>query len=225
MDPKSVVKRIKEEGIDLVSITDHNSILNLSSYSEVFRKEGILFIYGMEVQTEEEVHILTYFNSFEEIKPLYEMVYSSLPYVKNNPEIFGDQVIIDKDGEIIGFEEKLLLNSAEISLRDILQIVKENNGVSILAHVESPFGILTQLGFIPDGLEFDFIEISHSSHIDEVAKMYPFLKEYKIVSFSDAHYLKDIGRSFTLFEFDKWEKNILKTLLKAKIKVVRRRNG
>ena len=56
MTPRNIVRRVKELGLNTFSITDHNSIGNLLPFKKVAEKENLKFIFGMEVQTEEEVH-------------------------------------------------------------------------------------------------------------------------------------------------------------------------
>lgn len=203
MSPKKIVKRAKEIGLNLISITDHNSIDNSIVTKNLAEKNGIHYLFGMEVQTIEEVHVLTYFDNFEDLYKVWKIVYERLPDVKNNPEIFGDQVIVDEEENIIRFEEKLLINSTNLSFKELYRIVKENSGLFIPAHIDSEsYSVISQLGFIPEDLDIKFVEISYLVDKGSFLLVHPDYSKYKFVSFSDSHYITDIGRSFTIFDID-----------------------
>jgi hypothetical protein len=122
-----------------------------------------------------------------------------LPAVKNNPVYFGDQVVVDENGNIVRFEERLLLNSVQISLEDAVSRVKLKEGLVIPSHIDSQtFSIISQLGYVPDNLSFDALEVRNKQKIEELL---PFVnpKGIPFVTFSDAHYLIDIGKRRTVF--------------------------
>jgi PHP family Zn ribbon phosphoesterase len=203
MSPKKIVERAKILGINFISITDHNAIKNSEPTKNLAEKYGISYIYGMEVQTEEEVHILTYFDNYSDLSNVWALVYEKLPNIENKPDYFGDQVMLDEEENILGFEKKLLLNSSKISLEELCKIVLLNHGIAIPAHIDSPsFSILSQIGIIPEYLFLPFLEISYAKSENDIINRYPFLKDQRFVSFSDAHYLNDIGRACTLFEIE-----------------------
>jgi len=111
MSPKKIVQKAKEIGLNLISITDHNSIANSAITQKLSYENGIEYLFGMEVQTEEEIHVLTYFDNYSDLYEVWNIVYERLPDIKNNPDYFGDQVIVDEDENITGYEDKLLINS------------------------------------------------------------------------------------------------------------------
>ena len=221
MTPCNIVRRVKEVGLNLFSITDHNSIGNLLSFKKVAERENLKFVFGMEVQTEEEVHILTYFDSYESIKKVWSTVYEKLPAVENKPDYFGEQILVNDNDKIVGFEKKLLLNSVRMSIEELVKLVKENEGIAIPAHINSfSFSILTQLGFIPNHNLFSFLEVSNKKDVENLKKKFNFLKNFKFVSFSDAHYLEDIGKSITVFYLEEND-NLIFALNKGRAKIGR----
>jgi PHP family Zn ribbon phosphoesterase len=224
MSPKKIVEKAKNLNLNLISITDHNSIANSIVSQKIAQKSGIDYIFGMEVQTEEEVHVLTYFNNFNDLYDVWKIVYDKLPEIKNNPDFFGDQVIVDEDENIVGYEEKLLINSSKISFKELFYIVKEKNGVFIPAHIDrESFSVISQLGFIPKDIEIKFIEISYSKERNDFLSNYPYYLKYSFVSFSDAHFLDDIGRSYTIFEYKDENSNLLNKVFNEKNKITIKR--
>jgi predicted metal-dependent phosphoesterase TrpH len=60
MTLNNIVNMAYIKGLDLIAITDHNSVKQLTSLSQVAAGK-IDYIYGVEIQTREEVHVLAYF--------------------------------------------------------------------------------------------------------------------------------------------------------------------
>ncbi len=143
MTPRNIVRRVKELGLNTFSITDHNSIGNLLPFKKVAEKENLKFIFGMEVQTEEEVHAY-----------------------------FGEQILVNDNDDI------------------------------------------------PDHNLFSLLEISDERDVKKLKEKFGFLKNFNFVSFSDAHYLKDIGRSITVFYLEGKE-NLMLALNRGKVRIRR----
>lgn len=193
MSPKNIVRKAKEEGLDIIAITDHNMAEN-GVRAGGFGKAAPLVLYGMELQTVEELHLLIILKDEETAMELQGLVYDSLPDLKNDPEYFGDQVVLDERDEIVRFEERLLLNSTTLSLEEAVAWVKAKGGLAIPSHIDSPtFSIISQLGYVPADVPFDALEIKRRDRIGDILD-FILQKDTPLVSFSDAHYLKDIGK-------------------------------
>ncbi len=224
MSPRRIVEEAKKRGIHIIAVTDHNSCENVVYVKRIGDRLGIEVIPGMELQTEEEVHLLAYFETTEAALSFRDAVYPYLPNVKNDPDYFGDQVVVDEDEVVVGIEEKLLLNSLSLSLDECVRMVREYKGVPIPAHVDRPsFGVINQLGFIPDYLGFEAVEVSRSLTPEQALARWPELGRYAILSGSDAHYPEDIGAVVTLFlmEEPSWD-GFVEALKGRKVQVIHR---
>ena len=102
-------------GIQVMAITDHNSCKNCPAAMEVAKGLPIDLIPGMELCTSEEVHIICLFPALESAMAFDDYVHDHLPPVKNRPEIFGEQRILNAADEIVGYEPYLLINATTIS--------------------------------------------------------------------------------------------------------------
>lgn len=195
MTPNNIVNMAALSGLNAIAVSDHNSVGNVRAASEVAKEVGISVIPGMEVETAEEVHILTLYPSIEAAEAAACEVYKKLPDIKNRPEIFGEQVFMDKDDNITGYEEKLLISSTQMSVNELFDLVKSVGGIFIPAHVDRhSYSVLTNLGFIPDDIDIKHIEISRMTEdIDAYLAARNELSKYKIFRNSDAHYLGDIA--------------------------------
>ncbi|MBC7336744.1 MAG: PHP domain-containing protein, partial [Clostridia bacterium] len=108
MTPKNIVRRAKEVGVEVLAITDHNTAKNVGACIRAGQREGILVIPGIEVQTKEEVHIISLFPSGEMVLRFEEWLKEFIPNLKNNEEIFGVQVVVDEDDNVVEVDERLL---------------------------------------------------------------------------------------------------------------------
>jgi 3',5'-nucleoside bisphosphate phosphatase len=194
MSPRTIVKRAQEEGLDIIAITDHNMAENGVRAGGFGGESAPLVLFGMELQTVEELHLLIILGDEETAMELQDFVYHHLPDMKNDPDYFGDQVVLDERDEIVRFEERLLLNSTTLPLEEAVAWVKAKGGIAIPSHIDSPtFSIISQLGYVPDGVPFDALEVKREKRIKDILQ-FILPKDIPLVSFSDAHYLKDIGK-------------------------------
>jgi len=197
MSPKGILTAAKQKGIDILGICDHNSSENSLAIMNAAQKMPIHILPGMEVTSEEEVHVLALFDDIGNALKLQEQVYQNLPG-KNDEETFGMQVLVNEKEEVLGFNDKLLIGATTIPLDEVLRLIHSFEGLAIASHINrESYSIIGQLGFIPDNLGLDALEISPSITLEEAKKKYPY--DYPITCSSDAHYPDDIGKSYTSF--------------------------
>ncbi|NLA92293.1 MAG: PHP domain-containing protein, partial [Spirochaetales bacterium] len=82
-----------EKGVDILALTDHNSGRNLVAFSEACEIVGITGVYGIEVTTQEEVHLLALFETPEEGVDFSNWIESLLPKWPNVPQKLGHQLV------------------------------------------------------------------------------------------------------------------------------------
>jgi PHP family Zn ribbon phosphoesterase len=193
MSPKNIVKQAKDCGLDIIGICDHNSGENVFAVQRSAQQEGLSVIYGIEVTSREEVHILALFESERELLSMQNIIYDNLKGI-NIEDFYGEQVIVNEYDEVVGFNNRLLIGATNLSVDKIVDVIHELNGLAIAAHIDrESFSIIGQLGFIPDSLHFDALEISSKDKLPVNIKPIP------LISSSDAHTLSAIGSRFTLF--------------------------
>lgn len=203
MSPQMVMQRAKEEEIDLIAITDHNTTANCAAYHEAARQARIHFLYGMEVQTAEEIHVVTLFNYGKAADAFAKVIYDSLLPVANDPDYFGDQVVVDADANIVRIEEKALINSSMMTLDEVIAEAHEYGAFVFPAHVDAgSFSIIGQLGMIPPGIDIDCCGITAKADAGNLRSLFPQLADHAMIRNSDAHYLEDIGSGYTEFYID-----------------------
>jgi len=200
MGPHAVMATAKQKGLDIVAITDHNSARNLYSYSIVAAKHDLIFIPGIEVQTSEEIHTIVLFHDIKSAATFSKELHSSLLPIENDPEYFGDQVVVDESEQIADLEPIALINSSRWSFDELLAKAKEVNGFAFPAHVDADsYSIIGQLGFIPENDQITALGITAKCDDSKLKNKFSYLKKYNLIRNSDAHYLKDIGSGITEF--------------------------
>jgi predicted metal-dependent phosphoesterase TrpH len=190
MAPKEIVRRAREEGLDIIGITDHNTGKNVQAVLEAAQGFPVTVMPGMEVQTIEEVHVLTFFETIDELRRWDGMVYEALPDIKNKPDYFGDQPIVNAEGEIVGYEERLLLNSLRMTLEQVFRAVGSIGGYCIPAHIDKDaFGLISHLGIIPSHLNIAVVEVRDLRQAPQRADV----QGLQLIASSDAHFLAEVG--------------------------------
>ena len=197
MSPLSIVKAAVERGVNALALTDHNSAGNCAAMAKLCGDHGILFFPGLEVTTAEEAHVLCLFGETEAAVELDRIIYESLPDIKNVPEKFGDQVFVNENDEVEGFEEKYLGMASSYSIDQLREKVMALGGLFIASHVDKPvFSVISQLGFL-SGF-FSAVEIS--SHGAKREDALALAGAYTAVSASDSHYPHTIANTCVQFE-------------------------
>lgn len=197
MSPRRIIREALRRELDMLAVTDHNSAENTGAVIRAAEGSTIRVIPGLEVCSMEEVHILALFETVPPALRLQQEVYDGIPSM-NNPEVFGMQVIANEFDEVEGFQERLLIGATEMSVDEVVRRIHELDGVAIASHVDrQSYGILGQLGFIPDTVRFDALEVSASASEGEVHRLLRQYDGYAFVRNSDAHALDQVGAQTT----------------------------
>jgi predicted metal-dependent phosphoesterase TrpH len=199
MRPLAIVRQAKQKGLDVIGICDHNSTRNVAAVRQASRQEGLTVIGGVEVCSEEEVHILALFDEEENLREMQQLIDENLR-MENNPELFGQQWLCDEHDAIVGHEVKLLIGATRLSVEEVVENIHRLGGMAVASHIDrDSFSLFSQLGFVPKGLQINALEISPLHSVPETRKHFRQIGDYPLVRFSDAHRLKEIGTAFTTF--------------------------
>jgi len=185
--------------MDVIGICDHNSAEN--AQAAIRASDGsITVLPGIEITSAEEVHMLALFGTIDDAMFMQDIIYQHLPDTKNDPKLFGEQVIANEYDDVVGFNEHLLLTATSLSLMEVVNIIHAQNGIAIASHIDRPsFGLYGQLGFIPQDLALNAVELSGQITYDKARSQFPDIERFPVIFASDAHSLCDIGKNFTEF--------------------------
>ena len=187
MTPANIVGFAKLKGIDAIAIADHNAIANVKVAMDVGRAFDVVVVPAMELQTAEDIHILCLFENYDNLQSFYNDL--SFANLTNRAEIFGEQLILDEDDNIVDTELRMLLVASKVSVDQVKSIVDKHNGVAVAAHIDrEENGMVAILGTVLD--DFDIVELSPTA--EESNNL---CKGKKVLNNSDAHTLEDIGKA------------------------------
>ena len=214
MSPKNIIKRAKERKLDIIGITDHNSTKQCSVMKKIGDKNGIFVLQGVEITTKEEVHCLAFFENDDELSKFQKYLDQYLPDIKNNVDLFGYQVVVDENENIVEQIDPLLISAINQNINQIEEKVHSLGGLFIPAHIDKlKNSIISQLGFVPQDVNVDAIELSKHTTKKNFLDKNDYLKQYSFVQSSDAHYINNIGDVSTILKMNEISFNEIKQAL------------
>ncbi len=200
MTPSAIIKSASEKKLDIIAITDHNSAANIIAAKKAAENTALTVLAGIEVTSSEEVHILAIFDNIASVMRLQDVVYENLLPGENDEGQFGEQIVVNEKDEVLNFNNRLLLSATTLTVHSVVNIIHSLGGLSIASHIDrDAFGIISQLGFIPEDLKFDALEISSGIDTEKAEHLFREYNSFVWVSSSDAHYLENIGKRTTSF--------------------------
>ncbi|MCI9224219.1 MAG: PHP domain-containing protein [Acutalibacter sp.] len=196
MTPNNIVGMAAISGLEIIAITDHNTCRNAPAVLKAAEEAGITAIPGMELCTSEEAHIVCLFETLEGAMEFDRYIYDNMPHIKNKPEIFGEQRILNENDGLIGILDDLLLVASYIGADEVKALCEKYGGTAFPAHVDrDSYSLTAALGSIPPEGGYTFAEVTREADLAEVAGMYPELRSMGIVRDSDSHYLDTLATS------------------------------
>ena len=188
MTPANIVGYAKLQGIDVIAIADHNAIANIKVAMDVGRAFDVVVVPAMELQTAEDIHILCLFENYNDLQSFYNSInFANIP---NRAEIFGEQLILDEDDNVVDTEQNLLLVASKVSVEQVCLLAHQYNGIAVAAHIDrEENGMVAILGAVTK--DFSIVELSPTATND----VQNYCQNKKIITNSDAHTLADIGKA------------------------------
>ncbi|MEW6739085.1 MAG: PHP domain-containing protein [Nitrospirota bacterium] len=200
MTPLRIIDAAVKKGLDVIAISDHNSAENAGIAMKIAQEKGIKVLPAMEVTSYEEAHVLAIFDSIEKVMGMQEIVYKNLPDGINDERLSGYQVVVNESDEVLGFNKRILFGATGLSLNALVDAIHSFGGIAVASHIDKEiFSVVSQLGFIPDDIAFDALEISYNTKRQRAESVFGVYKSIPWITSSDAHHLNDIGRRTTSF--------------------------
>ena len=203
MTPNNIAGMAALNGLNIVALTDHNSCKNCPAFFEACKKHGLIAIAGVELSSAEDIHFVCLFPELEQAMAFDEEISKHLPDIKNRPDIFGNQLILDGNDEQIAIEEKLLITATDLWAADAIALARSFGAHVRPAHIDrTSNGIVSILGDVPTEYGFNFVEFNDKDNIRSMLRDYPSLDGCSTLVSSDAHHLWDINEAENFFEID-----------------------
>lgn len=180
-------------GYQIMALTDHNSAKNCPAFFAAAEAYGIIPIAGMELTTAEEIHVVCLFETLDGALAFDQEIEGHRLPIKNKPETFGDQIIVDENDTVIGYEEMLLLVATTVPLEDVPALVEKHGGICYPAHIDRESGgLLAILGDFPPDIPFRHAELHDMKNSEALIQKHPCLADMTLLSSEDAHRLEGV---------------------------------
>lgn len=197
MAPQLILEQAVQKELNLISITDHNTVQHSILACKLSENMSIRVIPGVELTSREEVHLLAYFPNIETTLKMEKEIDSYLPGKKNNSRVFGNQLYYDLNGEIIGIDDTLRQVAVNIGLDNLVNFIHSIEGIAVPAHIDkNRFSLLSQLGFLNQEADYDAIEVSKFKWRKEKFQLGNTWRGFPVIAGSDSHGVEDIGLFF-----------------------------
>lgn len=202
MTPCNIAGLAALNGLNIVALTDHNSGKNCPAFYKAAKNYGVIPVAGMELTTAEDIHLVCLFPTLEDAMNFSDEIDKRRIRVKNRKDIFGDQLIMDEEDNVLGEEEDLLPNATTVSLDEAPTLVEKHNGVCYPAHIDREAnGIIAILGELPKTPEFSSVEIHDRENTDAYVKEHNLEGKTVVVS-SDAHMIEQLREKENYFDLE-----------------------
>ncbi len=203
MTPNNIAGMAALKGLSVVALCDHNTCRNCPAFFQACKKQGIVAIAGVEVTTAEDVHVICLFQTLDNAMAFDKELYRHRILIKNNSDVFGNQLILDENDEIVGEEEHLLINATTLGVDALYELARRFGALVYPAHIDRDSnGIVSVLGALPETPEFTAYEFRFAERIGEYKSRFKTLENKPIIVSSDAHYLWDINEAENAFLLD-----------------------
>lgn len=196
MTPNNIAGMAAIKGLSLLALTDHNSAKNCPAFFDACKQQGIVAIAGMELSTAEDIHLVCLFESLDDAMRFDTEIEKHLMPIKNRPEIFGDQIILDSEDEPVATVDTLLISATDLPIEDAVKLARSFGAHVHPAHIDRESnGIVAILGDIPSEYGFSIFELRERENAQKLCSTVEELNEKNILVCSDAHHLWDISEA------------------------------
>jgi len=203
MTPNNIAGMAAIKGLNVLALTDHNTAKNCPAFFEACKRQGIIPIAGMELSTEEDIHLVCLFEELDDAMRFDAVIEEHLLPIDNRPEIFGEQLILNGDDEPIGEVKRLLISPTDLPIDEAIRLARAYGAHVHPAHIDRETnGIMAVLGDIPPEYGFKVFELRERANVEKLSGTVEELNEKNILVCSDAHQLWNISEAENSFMID-----------------------
>lgn len=201
MRPPAIVEAALARGLAMIAVCDHNATANVGAVREAAAGD-LVVIPGIEITTVEEVHVLGWFADDAAADTVARIVLTTLPARSGMRGALRVPEIVDALGEVIERPDAAYESACALPLARAVDLIRGNGGIAVAAHVDRrAFSVLSQLGFWPEDIEFDAIEVSAAgARLGRAADLQSPGKP--VVTASDAHSPDEVGDGRTIWALE-----------------------
>lgn len=194
MTPNNIAGMAMLNGVRIAALTDHNTVRNCPAFFETCAAVGVVPVAGMELTTAEDIHMVCLFATLAQAQAFGDVVETHRMRVRNRPAIFGEQLVLNAQDEVIDTEEHLLLPATALDIETAAALVRDMGGACFPAHIDKQSnGLIAVLGDFPPSPTFYAAEVHDIAKLPQLRTQYPLLSQLTVVQNSDAHSLEQMN--------------------------------
>lgn len=195
IEPKQIVDAAIEAGVELIAITDHNSVEWCQGVMDAVGSKPLIVLPGFELTVNPGVHILAIFEQDKDIDELRDL----LMKLGIDRSRFGDA----------DAQTKAAITDHQNEIYSVVKKIVDAHGIVIPAHIENDSGLIGRMKGGPAVKEFlsksgcRILETTKEKPPEVVAKLLqdnP--RRFALLRNSDAHRLDRIGKRSTWLKLD-----------------------
>ena len=219
MTPPNIANMAYVKGLELIAVTDHNSAKNARAVMNAARDLPLTVIPGVELTTAEEIHVVCLLPDADSAEAFDRELETHMPQIPNQPDYFGDQLLMDENENVTGTFPWLLPNALDLSIDAVPALCEKFGGVCFPAHIDRPAnGILAVFGLLPDTPVFPTLEVHDPEKFFADPANEAYRAEHRVLTSSDAHRLGDMAEAAHFLELPENSFAALRAAIRAGVR-------
>lgn len=156
MTPNNIFNMASLKQLNIISVTDHNSLKQIPVCYELSKSYDFLFIPGVEITVKEGFDVLCYFKHIEEAMQFDHILETYLPKQTYDTDYYGEQWMCNIDDEVVEMYPYLLATPLELGIENLIDVLKPFDYILIYAHMDkkSRSGLAYTQSYPLDGFEY-----------------------------------------------------------------------
>lgn len=180
MTPNNIFNMAKLKKLDIISVTDHNSLKQIPVCAKLSKSYDLLFIPGVEITVSEGFDVLCYFKHVDDAMTFDLIIEQyNVRKISNNPYLKAQEIMNIND-EVIDIYPYDLSTPLKLSIYKLKDLLMPFEHLLVFAHIDRK---LRSGSAYLESIQPNAIELSNFNHKKQ-DKLYVFN--------SDAHQITDI---------------------------------
>ncbi len=192
MTPNNILNMSMLNELDIIAVTDHNSMYQQNTISKLKESFDFLIIYGCELQVEDG-HLLVYFKTVDDALKFQSILESLIVKEPYDTIKYGTQAVCNVFDEDLYNVLYHLSTNLNCSLSSLLKLLETFDCIKVLAHLDKEKYSLISVINEEVCKYIDGIELVDYSNYGKIIENHKYLANKFVFCNSDAHLITDIN--------------------------------
>ncbi len=182
MTPNNIFNMAMLKKLDIIAVTDHNTMKQLPVCHELSKSYDMLFVPGVEITVSEGFDILVYFKTLKDALAVDQCIQKGIKPIPIDETFYGKQEIMNIYDETMRHYPYVLIEPLTLSIKDIKTIIAPYETICVLPHANR---LQKSMMKYIKNMSFDAVEYTSL----------PSFETYLSVYNSDAHQITELLES------------------------------